>query len=65
MARSCEHSDESAGSMKFGEFYYPAQQLPAVHEGLYLTLWRRNYFLILAHPVYKMLIMQEPNKLAL
>ena len=30
-----------------------------------LTLWRRNYFLILAHPVYKMWIMQEPKKLAL
>ena len=32
----------------------------------YLTLWRRNYFfLILAHPVYKTWIIQEPNKLAL
>ena len=32
-----------------------------------LTLWRRNYFffLILAHPVYKMSVIQEPNKLAL
>ena len=31
-----------------------------------LTLWRRNYFfLILAHPVYKMWVIQEPNKLAL
>ena len=31
-----------------------------------ITLWRRNYFfLILAHPVYKMWIIQEPNKLAL
>ena len=31
-----------------------------------LTLWRWNYFfLILAHPVYKMWIIQEPNKLAL
>ena len=31
-----------------------------------LTLWRRNYFfLILAHPVYKMWLIQEPNKLAL
>ena len=31
-----------------------------------LTLWRRNYFfLILAHAVYKMWIIQEPNKLAL
>jgi len=31
-----------------------------------LTFWRRNYFfLVLAHPVYKMWITQEPNKLAL
>ena len=33
-----------------------------------LTLWGRNYyyfFLISAHPVYKMWIIQEPNKLAL
>ena len=31
-----------------------------------LTLWRRNYFfLILAHPVYKIWLIQEPNKLAL
>ena len=30
-----------------------------------LTLWRRNYFLILAHSVYKMWIMQEPIKLEL
>jgi len=26
-----------------------------------LTSWRRNSFLILAHPVYKMWIIQEPN----
>ena len=31
-----------------------------------LTFWRRNYFfLILAHPVYKMWIIQEPNTLDL
>ena len=30
-----------------------------------LTLWRRNFFLILAHPVYKMWITQEPKKVAL
>ena len=31
-----------------------------------LTFWRRNYlFLILAHPVYKMLIIQELNMLEL
>ena len=33
---------------------------------LILTFWRRNYFfLILAHPVYKMWITQETNKLEL
>ena len=33
---------------------------------LWLTFWRRNYFfLILAHPVYKMWIKQEPNTLEL
>ena len=32
----------------------------------HLTVWRRNnFFLILAHPVYKMWIKQEPNKLEL
>ena len=31
----------------------------------WLTFWRRNYFLILAHPVYKMWIIQEPNTLEL
>ena len=31
-----------------------------------LTFWSRNcFFLILAHPVYKMWILQEPNKLEL
>ena len=29
-----------------------------------LTFWCRNFF-ILAHPVYKMWIIQEPNKLGL
>jgi len=29
----------------------------------FLTFWRRNYFLILAHSVYKMWIIQEPNTL--
>ena len=33
---------------------------------IHLTFWRRNYFfLILAHPVYKMWIIQEPNSLEL
>ena len=30
-----------------------------------LTFWRQNYFLILAHPVYKMWKLQEPNRLDL
>ena len=30
-----------------------------------LTFWRWDFFLILAHPVYKMWIIQEPNKLEL
>ena len=30
-----------------------------------LTFWSRNYFLILAQPVYKMWVIQEPNKLEL
>ena len=30
-----------------------------------LTFWRWNFFLILAHPVYKMWIIQEPNTLQL
>ena len=30
-----------------------------------LTFWRRNFFLILAHPVYKMWIKQEQNMLEL
>ena len=34
--------------------------------GSRLTFWRRNYFfLILAHPVYKIRITQEPNTLEL
>jgi len=33
---------------------------------VWLTFWRRNYlFLILAHPVYKMWIIREPNMLEL
>ena len=30
-----------------------------------LTFWRRNFFFILARPVYKMRIIQEPNMLKL
>ena len=30
-----------------------------------LTFWRRIFFLILAHPVFKMSVTQKPNKVAL
>ena len=30
-----------------------------------LTFWRRNFFQILAHPVFKMWVIQKPNKVAL
>ena len=30
-----------------------------------LTFWRRIFFLILAHPVFKMWVIQKPNKVAL
>ena len=35
------------------------------HPRCVLTFWRRIYFLILAHPVYKMWIIQKPNTLEL
>ena len=30
-----------------------------------LTFWRRIFFQILAHPVFKMWVIQKPNKVAL
>ena len=39
--------------------------LPPVKNALGLTLWCRIFFLILAHPAYKMWITQEPKKVAL
>ena len=39
---------------------------PGIDGRIILNLWRRNYFfLILAHPVYKILIIQQPNTLEL
>jgi len=38
---------------------------PLIFPGFSLTFWRRKYILILAHPVYKMGIIQEPNMLEL
>jgi len=52
--------------------YEENRHMDVVHSSLkqygysMLTFWCRNYFfLILAHPVYKMWITQEPNKLEL
>ena len=39
--------------------------MPACSLDDVLTFWRRNNVLILVHPVYKMWIIQEPNKLEL
>ena len=36
-----------------------------VNINVYLTFWRRIFFLILAHPVFKMWVIQKPNKVAL
>jgi len=44
-------------------FYYQTVQGNAAI--VWLTSWRRNYFLILAHPVYKMWKIQEPKALDL
>ena len=30
-----------------------------------LTFWRRTFFQILAHPVFKMWVIQKPSKVAL
>jgi len=43
-----------------------SRNIKHLHGGrLILTLWRRNYFFNFSTPVYKMCIIQEPNKLAL
>ena len=42
------------------------QERPQFLVGIHwLTFWRRNNFLTLAHPIYKMWIIQEPNMLEL
>jgi len=49
----------------FLNFLLPSSFIPPQNSVyfLMLTFWRRNYFfLILAHPVYKMWVIQEPNK---
>ena len=35
------------------------------HNATVLTFWRRIFFQILAHPVFKMWVIQKPNKVAL
>ena len=46
--------------------YWDFQQRKSIVRPFSLTFWRRNYFfLILAHPVHKMWIIQEPNMLEL
>ena len=47
---------------QFIKFYFTSSMLNMFRT---LTFWRRNFFLILAHPVYKMWIIQEPNMLGL
>ena len=47
-------------------FSWPDVHVVRILYVLYLTFWCRNYFfLIFAHPVYKMWIIQEPNTLEL
>jgi hypothetical protein len=59
---------EPKGSLLFGPNPEPDESSPHPFSfrRIHLTFWRWNYFfLILAHPVYKMWIIQEPNKLLL
>ena len=41
------------------------QQIPKGENQNILTFWRRIIFQILAHPVFKMWVIQKPNKVAL
>ena len=53
---------------RFGliKIYQNIQRKISYQQNEVLTFWSRNYFfLILAHPVYKMWIIQEPNTLDL
>jgi len=52
--------------IQFNDLYGPSSLMDCSDDTCFLlTLWRRNYFLILAHSVYKMWIIQEPNTLDL
>ena len=44
---------------------HPTDKIMSIIEVQFLTFWRRIFFLILAHPVFKMWIIQKPNKVAL
>ena len=66
--RESDRSPLSSANIKNCLSY--TSSLPTRHmtsmSAISLTFWRRNYFiLILAHPVYKMWIIQEPNTLEL
>ena len=71
---TCNHSLSSKYSRHFCvsniwttfSSFLPGSIFLFMHNSSYfLTLWRRIFFLISAHTVYKMWIIQEPNKLAL
>jgi len=51
----CECGHEPSVSVKRGEFRDWLRNFQLLRkDSAALTFWRRNYFLILAHPVYKM-----------
>ena len=50
----------------WNKLHFEEEKTESIQWHSWLTFWRRNYFfLILAQPVYKMWIIQEPNKLEL
>ena len=59
---------ENSSSIKTGQeqqVLYMETDVHFYHIISWISLWRRIFFLILAHPVYKMWITQEPKKVAL
>ena len=62
--RRCTHG--LSDGYWFHRYFTDRQSSVGIFDTLSLTFWRRNYFfLILAHPVYKMWIIQETNTLEL
>ena len=51
--------------LKVWNFALKYKMIWLLHVSVFKTFWRRNFFLILGHPVYKMWIIQEPNTLEL